>query len=106
MTAPRSPLPGPADRKVEEAPRESITLRTKGTDLPMEGLVLSKRADRIQIMLHEGSHSVFCELKPTRDARAYVGSSLGREIVYERSRAEVEADIAKRGEAETDASAW
>ena len=85
---------------------ETITLRAKGADQAMEGLVLSKRADRIQIMLHEGPHSVFCELKPTADARAYVGTSLGRDIVYDRSRAEVEADIARRGAAESDAPAW
>ena len=68
----------------------------------MNVLVLSKRADRIEIMLHDGTHSVFCELKPTPDARAYVGKALGREIVYERSRTEVEADIARRGPVESD----
>ena len=57
-------------------------------------------------MLHEGAHSVFCELKPTADARAYVGTSLGREIVYERSRAEVEADIAGRGSTEGTSPSW
>ena len=38
-------------------------------------------------------YSVLCELTPTLDARAYVGTALGREIVYERSRSQVEADI-------------
>ena len=104
--APRSPLHRPPDRTGEDAQRETIKLRAKGGDQPMEVLVLSKRPDRIQIMLHEGAHSVFCELKPTPDARAYVGTSLGRDIVYERSRADVEADIANRGTAESDAPTW
>lgn len=103
---PRSPLHSPADRTTEDSQRETITLRAKGGDQPLHVMVLSKRADRIQIMLHEGSHSVFCELKPTPDARAYVGTSLGREIVYERSRAEVEADIAGRGSAEGASPSW
>ena len=81
-------------------------LRAKGSNQALEVLVLSKRADRIQIMLHEGAHSVFCELKPTSDARAYVGTSLGREVVYERSQADVEADIARRDSAESDAPGW
>jgi CheY-like chemotaxis protein len=34
-----------------------------------------------------------CELTPTRTGAAYVGSALGREIVYERSRDQVQADI-------------
>ena len=74
--------------------RETISLRTKDGQA-IEVVVLSKRPDRIQVILGEGTHSVFCELKPTADARAYVGSAMGREIVYERSRAQVEADIAK-----------
>jgi hypothetical protein len=99
--APRSPLHRP-DRQTEDAQREVITLHTKSGDQTFDALVLSKRADRIQIMLHEGAHSAFCELKPTADALAYVGTSLGREIFYEHSRAEVEADIAKRGSPDSD----
>lgn len=102
----RSPLHPPADRKAEDPQWETIKLRAKAGDQAVEVLVLSKRPDRIQIMLHEGPHSVFCELKPTPDARAYVGTSLGRDIVYEHSRADVVADIARRGEAESDAAAW
>jgi hypothetical protein len=92
---PRRP---PANRSNEEdtpEERETIPLRTadgKG----IEGIVLSKGADRIHVILGEGTHSVFCELKPTADARAYVGNAMGRDIVYERSRSQVEADIAKR----------
>jgi hypothetical protein len=32
-------------------------------------------------------------LTPTRNAQAYVGNAMGREIVYERSRASVQGDI-------------
>lgn len=102
----RSPLHRPPDRQGEDEQQETITLRAKGGDQAIDVLVLSKRADRIHIMLREGPQSLFCELKPTQDARAYIGTSLGREIVYERSRAEVEADIAKRGAVERDAPAW
>ena len=34
-----------------------------------------------------------CALTPTRNEMAYVGSIMGREIVYERSRTQVQADI-------------
>jgi len=45
-------------------------------------------------------------LKPTADGLAYSGTSLGREILYERSRESVEADIAGRPERECDATSW
>ena len=102
---PRSPLHRP-DRQPEAAQQEVITLHTKSGDQTFDALVLSKRADRIQVLLPEGAHSVFCELKPTADTLAYVGTSLGREIFYERSRADVEADIAKRSSAESDSPSW
>ena len=75
--------------------RETILLRTRDGQA-IEVVVLSKRPERIHVILGEGTHSVFCELKPTADAGAYVGRAMGREIVYERSRAQVEGDIAKR----------
>ena len=59
----------------------------------MDVVVLSKRAERIQVVLGEGVHSVKCELTPTRTGLAYVGTIMGREIVYERSREHVQADI-------------
>jgi hypothetical protein len=103
--APRSPVHG-HDHNSDDAERETIAIRTRSGDLTLDAVVLNKRADRIQIMLHEGAQSVFCELKPTADALAYVGTSLGREMIYERSRAQVEADVAKGGSAESDAPAW
>jgi K+/H+ antiporter YhaU regulatory subunit KhtT len=56
-------------------------------------VVLNKRADRIQVVIGEGVHSVKCELTPTRNELAYAGSIMGREIVYERSRSQVQTDI-------------
>jgi hypothetical protein len=93
---PRQPLATRPNRDDGAAERETISLRGKdGTAI--EVVVLSKHPDRIHVILGEGTHSVFCELKPTADARAYVGNAMGREMVYERSRAQVEGDIAKRG---------
>jgi hypothetical protein len=74
---------------------EKIKVRTE-TGQTLEVVVLSKRADRIQVVLGEGIHNVKCDLTPTRNGLAYAGSVMGREIVYERSRAQVEADIAIR----------
>ena len=51
--------------------------------------------DTIQVVLGEGVHSVRCDLVPTRNGSAYVGNAMGREIVYERSREEVKADLAR-----------
>ena len=59
----------------------------------LEVVVLQKRPDRITVVLGEGVHSVKCDLMPTRNALAYAGSVMGREIVYERSREQVQADI-------------
>jgi hypothetical protein len=44
-------------------------------------------------VLGEGVHNVKCTLTPTRNGRAYAGKIMGREIVYERSREQVQADI-------------
>jgi hypothetical protein len=72
---------------------ERITVRVTETGQTMDVVVLNKRAERIQVVLGEGVHSVRCELTPTRTALAYVGGVMGREIVYERSREQVQADI-------------
>ena len=56
-------------------------------------VVFSKRAEAIQVVLGEGIHSVKCTLTPTRNGLAYAGSVMGRELIYERSRAQVEADL-------------
>ena len=71
---------------------EKIKLRTEAGQT-IEAVVLSKRADRIDVVLGE---SVRCSLMPTRNGIAYVGTVRGRELTYERSRAAVEAELAKR----------
>jgi hypothetical protein len=72
---------------------EKITLRVTESGRTLEVVVLNKRAERIEVVLGEGVHSVRCQLTPTRNALAYAGSAMGREVVYERSRAQVQADI-------------
>jgi hypothetical protein len=59
----------------------------------LEVVVLDKRPERISVVLGEGVHNVKCDLMPTRNGLAYAGSIMGREIVYERSREQVQADI-------------
>jgi hypothetical protein len=72
---------------------EKIKLRVTDTGQTMEVVVLSKRAERIQVVLGTGIHNVKCDLTPTRNGLAYAGNAMGREIVYERSREQVQADI-------------
>ncbi len=71
---------------------EKITVRTENGQT-IDVVVLNKRASGIQIVIGEGIHNVKCDLFPTRNGLAYAGSILGREIVYERSREQVQADI-------------
>lgn len=72
---------------------EQIRVRVTNTGQMLDVVVLSKRPERIEVVLGEGIHNVKCELTPTRNGRAYAGSVMGREIVYERSREQVQADI-------------
>jgi len=72
---------------------EKIKVRVTESGQIVDVVVLSKRAERIQVVLGEGVHSVRCDLTPTHTGRAYVGNVMGREIVYERSREQVQADI-------------
>lgn len=72
---------------------QKIDVRVTETDKIMEVAVFSKRADKIEVVLGEGVHSVKCELLPTPNGNAYVGSAMGREIVYERNREQVQADV-------------
>ena len=71
---------------------EKIKVKTE-TGQTLEVVVLDKRADRIQVVLGEGIHNVKCDLVPTRNGLAYAGTVMGRELVYERSRAQVQADL-------------
>lgn len=72
---------------------EKITVRASESGQALDVVVLSKRADRIQIVIGEGIHNVKCALTPTRSGLAYVGRVMGRELVYERSREQVQADL-------------
>lgn len=72
---------------------EKITVRVTETRQTLEVVVFSKRADVIEVVIGEGVHSMKCALTPTRNGLAYAGSVMGREIVYERGREQVQADI-------------
>ena len=72
---------------------EKIRVKVTDTGQYLEVVVMNKRADRIQVVLGQGINNVRCELTPTRNGLAYAGSVMGREIVYERSRAQVQAEI-------------
>lgn len=72
---------------------QKIKVRVTETDMIMDVGVFSKEENKIEVLLGEGVHSVKCELLPTPNGMAYVGSAMGREIVYERSRDEVKADV-------------
>jgi copper homeostasis protein CutC len=74
---------------------EKIDVRVTASGQVLQVVVYSKRADRIEVVIGSGVHNVRCDLVPTRTGQAYVGSAMGREIVYERSRAQVEGDIAR-----------
>jgi hypothetical protein len=74
---------------------EKIKVRVTETGQTMDVVVLNKQASHIEVVLGEGIHNVKCQLAPTRNGQAYAGSVMGREIVYERSREQVQADIDK-----------
>ena len=71
---------------------ERIKVRTENGQV-LDVVVYEKRASRVTVVLGEGVHSVKCDLMPTSNGLAYAGSVMGREIVYERSRDQVQADI-------------
>ena len=71
---------------------EKIKLRTEAGQL-IDVVVLNKRAELIEVVIGEGVHSVKCQLTPTRNGLAYAGRVMGREVIYERSARDVQADI-------------
>ena len=72
---------------------QTIKVRiTESGDL-VDVVVLRMRPDRIEVVLGKGQHNVTCELTPTRTGQAYAGKVMGRELVYERSREQVAADL-------------
>lgn len=72
---------------------EKIKVKVTETGQVLEVVVYSKHTDRIEIVLGEGLHSVKAALTPTRSGLSYAGNVKGRELVYERSRAQVQADL-------------
>jgi hypothetical protein len=72
---------------------EKIKLRITESGQVIEVVVFSKRADAIEVVIGEGIHNMKCVLTPTRNGLAYAGSIRGRELVYERSRDQVQADL-------------
>ena len=72
---------------------EKIKVRVTESGQIIDVVVLNKRADCIQIVLGQGIHSVKCDLTPTRNELSYAGNAMGRELIYERSRVQVQADI-------------
>lgn len=72
---------------------EKITVRATATGQTLDVVVLNKRLGLIEVVIGEGVHSVRCQLTPNRLGTAYVGNVMGREVVYDRSRDQVKADI-------------
>ena len=72
---------------------EKITVRNTESGKTMEVVVFSKRVEAIEVVIGEGIHNMKCVLTPTRNGLAYAGSIMGREIVYEKSRDKVKADL-------------
>ncbi len=74
---------------------EKIKVRVTETDQMVSVEVIEKRSDRIKVLIGEGDHSVRCELLPTPNGRAYAGTVMGRELVYECSREQVQEELAR-----------
>lgn len=72
---------------------EKLKVRITENGQLIDVLVYSKHVNHIEVVLGEGVHSVKCDLVPTRNGLSYSGNVMGREIVYERSREQVQADI-------------
>ena len=72
---------------------ETITVINTESGKSMDVVVLNKRAAQITVVIGKGVHNVQCDLVPTKNGKAYVGSIMGREIVYHRSREQVQADL-------------
>lgn len=74
---------------------EKIEIRVTSSGQKLQVVVLRKTLDMIEVVIGEGAHNVRCSLTPTRNGAAYVGNAMGREIVYEKSRDAVKADMAR-----------
>ncbi|MCH8080356.1 MAG: hypothetical protein IIA06_11375 [Proteobacteria bacterium] len=72
---------------------ETITVTNTESGKTMDVVVFDKRASQITVIIGEGVHSVKCNLTPTKNGQAYVGSVMGREIVFDCSREQVQGDL-------------
>ena len=72
---------------------EKISVRITESGKTMDVVVLNKYAHRITVVLGAGVHSVKCDMTPTPNKTAFSGKALGREIVYERTPEQVQADL-------------
>ena len=80
-------------RVVPVMQNETIQVTNTDSGHTMEVVVYSKRSSQITVVVGEGVHSMKCDLVPTRNGQAYAGSVMGRELVYHRSRDQVQADL-------------
>jgi hypothetical protein len=74
---------------------QKIKLRTEN-DQFIEVTVTSMKADGIWVAVGEGLHNVKCKLVPSRNQLAYVGTLMGRELIYPCSVKQVQAEIARQ----------
>jgi len=72
---------------------ETITVINTESEKSMDVVVFNKSVNQISVVIGEGVHSVQCDLTPTKNGQAYAGSVMGREIVFHRSREQVQADL-------------
>ena len=72
---------------------ETITVTNTESGKSMNVVVLNKRVTQISVVVGTGVHNVQCHLIPTKNGQAYVGSIMGRELIYHRSREQVQADL-------------
>ena len=72
---------------------ETISVLNTESGQTMNVLVFDKRANQITVVIGEGVHSMKCLLTPTKNEQAYVGSILGREIIYHCSREQVQDEL-------------
>lgn len=75
---------------------ETIEVRIVSSGQALKVMVFSKTVERIEVVVGEGIHGVRCALTPNRMGSAYVGEVRGREIVFERSREQLKADLARQ----------
>lgn len=72
---------------------ETITVINTESGKSMDVVVLNKRAAQITVVVGTGIHNMQCDLVPTKNRRAYVGSIMGRELIYHRSCEQVQTDL-------------